>query len=64
MKEFFVGLMVILAFLLLSILAVFLMPFIVVLGFALKWVITVAFLVFAIWAIGKITLLAINRVKQ
>ena len=64
MKEFFVGLMVLLAFLLLSGLAVFLMPFIVVLGFFLKWLISVAFLVFAVWAIGKVTLLAIDRTRK
>ena len=64
MKEFFVGLLVLLVFLLLSVVGVFLLPFIVVMGFFLKWLISIALFIFAIWLLGKVTLWAINHSKN
>lgn len=64
MKEFFVGLLVLLVMLLVSIVGVFLLPFIVVLGFFLKWLISIALIVLAIWLVGKTTLLAIEHLKK
>ena len=64
MKEFFVGLLVLLSFLLLSIVGVFLLPFIVVLGFVLKWIISLALLILAVWLVGKVTLWGIEYVKR
>ncbi len=64
MKEFFIGLLVLVALLLLSVVVTFLLPFIVVLGFFLKTLIIIAFFIFAIWLLGKAALLAIDRLKK
>ena len=64
MKEFFVGLLVVLVFLLLSTAGFFLLPLIVVLGFFLKWLIGVALLIFAVWLLGKVTLWVIDNLKK
>ena len=60
MKEFFVGLLVLLVFLLFSIVAIFLLPFIIVMGFFLKFVISLALMIVAIWLIGKAALCSEN----
>jgi len=64
MKEFFVGLCVVLAFLILSGVAVFLLPLLMVMGVFLQYLLSVAFLIFAIWLIGKITLWVIKRLRN
>jgi len=64
MKEFFVGLLVLLVFLLFSIVAIFLLPFIIVMGFFLKFVISLALMIVAIWLIGKAALWAIDYSKN
>ena len=64
MKEIFVGLLVLLVLLLLSIVGIFLLPFIVILGFFLKWLMSIALLIFALWLMGKVTLWAIDHVKK
>jgi len=64
MREFLTGLMVVMMFLLLSTIAILLLPFVIVLGFFLKWLISVIFLMLAIWLLGKVTLWAIERVKN
>ena len=64
MKEFFVGLLVLFVLLLLSIVGVFMLPFIVVMGFFLRWVISIVLVIFAIWLLGKATLWAINHSKN
>ena len=64
MKEFFMGLVVLLMILLLSTVGFMLLPFIIVLGFFIKWLLTIIFLVFAIWFLGKVTLWAIERVRN
>ena len=64
MKEFFVGLVVLFMAILFSFIGVLLLPFIVVLGFFLKFLISIALLIFAIWAVGKVTLLAIEKTRK
>lgn len=64
MKEFFVGLLVILALLVLSIVGMFLFPFILVLSFFLRIVIYVGFVIFAVWLVGRVTLWGIDRSRQ
>ena len=64
MKAFFVGLLVLLVFMLLSIAAIFLLPLIVVLGFFMKLLISAALLIVAIWLLGKAALWAIDRIKE
>lgn len=64
MKEFLVGLSVLIILLLLSVAGAFLLPFIVVLGVFLKWLISLALLILAIWLVGKVTLMAIEYLKK
>lgn len=64
MKEFFVGLLVIFAIGILSVVAVLMFPLVIVLGFFLKWLITAAFFIFSIWLIGKITLIVIDKMRN
>lgn len=64
MKEFFTGLVVLLMLLLLSSVGLFLLPFIVVLGFFVKWLISIIFLICAIWVLGKVTLWSIERARK
>ncbi len=64
MKAFFVGLLVIVLTSLFSLVALLLFPLIIVLGFLLKAVIGVIFLLFAIWLIGKLTLLLLDYLNK
>lgn len=64
MKEFFVGLLVLATLLILSIVGFLFLPVIVVLGFFIKWLICVAFVIFAIWLVGKAALMALEREKR
>ena len=64
MKEFFVGLLVLLVLMILSVAGIFLFPLIIVLGFFLRWLISIALLVFAIWLVGKVTLWGIENLKK
>jgi len=64
MREFFVGLLVILTIIVLSIVATLLMPFVVVLGFLFKWVILIVLVMVGIWVIGRVTLMAIDYLKK
>ena len=64
MKEFFIGLLVLLVLLLLSLVGIFLLPVIVVLGFSLRWLIAIILLMGAIWLVGKVTLFVIDYLKK
>ena len=64
MKEFLVGLLVILLTVLLSILGIFLFPLLIVLGFFLRWFVSVLLILFAIWLVGKVTLLLIGAIHK
>ena len=64
MKEFFVGLLVLVMLLVFSIVGVLLLPFIIVLGIFLKCLITLALLILAVWLIGWVTLRGIDHLKK
>ena len=64
MKDFFVGLLVIVAVMLLSCVGFLLLPLLVVLGFFLKWILSIAFVILAIWLVGKVTLLTIEALRN
>ena len=63
MKEFFVGLLVIVAAFVLAGLGVLLFPFLLVLGLALRILVIIAMALLAIWLVGKLVLLFIDAVK-
>ena len=63
MKEFFVGLVVLLAFLMLSVIGILLYPVFVVLGFFSQFLIVVILIIVAIWVLGKVALLGMERLK-
>lgn len=63
MKEFFVGLLVIVSVLVLAGLGVLLFPLLVVFGFAVKLLILILIGLLAVWAVGKLTLLIIDALK-
>lgn len=64
MKEFLIGLLVIVAVLLLAGLGILLFPFLLVLGFALRLLILVAAVLFAVWLVGKLTLMVIDALRR
>ena len=64
MKEFFVGLLVIVAVSLLSAVGFLLLPLIVVCGFFLKMILSLALVILAVWLIGKVALYAIEKIKK
>ena len=64
MKEFLVGLLVILMTIALSFLGIFLFPLLIVLGFFLRWFVMLLLMLFAIWLVGKVTLLLIGAVHK
>ncbi len=64
MKEFFVGLLVLAVLLVLAIIGTILLPFIVILGVTLQGIIYLALVIFAVWLVGKVTLMAIERGKS
>jgi hypothetical protein len=63
-KEFFVGLLVLLVLLVMSAIGVFLLPLIVALGFFLQSMISIAVLIFGVWLVGKVTIWAIEYTKK
>ena len=64
MKEFFVGLLVLLLVSVLSVVGVLLLPLLFVLGFFIRWILIFVLLMFAIWVVGKVTLILIDLVKK
>ena len=64
MKEFLVGLLVILMMAVLSGLGFLLIPLLLVMGFFLRWILGFFLLLFAIWLIGKATLLLIGAIGR
>lgn len=63
MKEFFVGLLVIIVVLILSGLGILMFPLFLVLGVFLRLIIGFLFLIVVVWLIGKVTLLVIDLSK-
>ncbi len=64
MKAFGVGLLVIAAVAVLCVMGFFLLPFFIVLGFFLKILLGILFLLFSIWLIGKLTLWMIESMRD
>lgn len=64
MKEFLVGLLVILMVVVLSGLGFLLIPLLLVMGFFLRWILGFFLILFAIWMIGKATLLLIGFIGK
>ena len=63
MKAFLVGLLVIIAVFILAGLGVLLFPLLLVLGLALRLIIIVAAVLFAVWLVGKLTLMIIDAIR-
>ena len=64
MREFFIGLLVIVAVLLLAGLGVLLFPLLLVLGLALRVLILILIGLFAVWLVGKLTLMLIDAFRK
>ncbi len=64
MKEFLVGLLVLLLICVLSGLGFLLWPLLLLLGFFLRFILGLALILFAIWIVGKVTLLLIEALKK
>ena len=64
MKAFLVGLLVIIAVFVLAGLGILLFPLLLVLGIALRLIIIIAVALFAIWLVGKLTLMLIDALKK
>jgi len=63
MKEFLVGLLFLTAVFLFAATAFLLYPFIVVMGFFLRFIIVCAFFVFAVWLLGKMIIWIWKKLK-
>lgn len=64
MKEFFVGLIVLLLLGVFSVLGALLFPLIIVLSFFLKFILGALIFILMVWIIGKVTLLAVESIKN
>lgn len=64
MKEFFVGILVLMMMAVLSVAGILLLPFLLVLGIFLRVVLGFFLLLFTVWAVGKITLLLIHAMSK
>lgn len=64
MKEFLVGLLVILMMAVLSGLGFLLIPLLLVMGFFLRWILGFFLVLFAVWSIGKVTLLLMGVITK
>ncbi|OGX05660.1 MAG: hypothetical protein A2Z88_10845 [Omnitrophica WOR_2 bacterium GWA2_47_8] len=64
MKEFFVGLLVLLVVLMFGLIGTLLVPFFLVLGYFLRYLVAVALIIFAIWVLGKVALWGMERLKN
>lgn len=60
MKSFLVGLLVISLIVILAVVGILLLPLLFVVGFFLRWILLCVVLVFVVWLVGKITLIAIE----
>ncbi len=63
MKEFFVGVLVLMMMAVLLGLGILLLPFLLVLGIFLRIFLGFFLFLFAIWAVGKVTLLLIHALS-
>lgn len=63
MKEFFVGLLVIVAVFIFAGLGILLFPLLLVLGLALRLLILILIGILAVWLIGKLVLMVIDALR-
>ena len=64
MKAFLVGLLVLILMSVITIAGFFLVPFLLLLGFMLRWLVSLILFILAVWLIGKITLLCVELIKK
>ena len=64
MKEFMVGLLVLLLIAVFCVLGAVLLPVLLLAGFFLRWVLGLFLILFSIWLIGKLTLLVLEYFKK
>ena len=64
MKSFLVGLLVLAVVGLLCVAGIFLFPLLFVLGFFLRWILSLILLIFTIWLIGKVTLIFMDYLRK
>lgn len=64
MKSFLVGLLVIMITAVLSVIGILLFPFLLILGFFLRWIVGIFLILFTIWLVGKMTLLLIDALRK
>ena len=64
MREFFVGILVIMLMGVLSVAGILLFPLLLVLGLFLRLILGFLFILVGIWLVGKVTLLLIDAVKK
>lgn len=64
MKEFLVGLLVIVMMGILSVAGILLFPLLLVMGFFLRWILGFLLILVAIWIVGKVTLVLIDFLKK
>ena len=53
MKAFFIGLLIVVAVVILSAIGFLLFPFILLLGFLLRFIVGILFIILSIWILGK-----------
>jgi hypothetical protein len=64
MKAFFVGLLVLVLIMILSVVLILLIPFLMVLGLLLRLLLGFILILFAVWFVGKVTLLVIEYLRN
>ncbi|KPK41926.1 MAG: hypothetical protein AMJ78_04155 [Omnitrophica WOR_2 bacterium SM23_29] len=64
MKAFFIGLITIVAVVILAGIGVLLFPFLVVLGWILRLILSLALVIFAIWLLGKLVLIVWEKLRE
>ncbi len=64
MKEFFVGLVVLVLLGILSVVGMLLLPVILVLGFFVRFIIGILVFIFVVWLVGKAVLLSLDYLKK
>ena len=64
MKAFLVGLLVLFLAGVFSILGILLFPLLLVLGFFLRFILMIVLVLFAVWLVGKLTLLLIDYLAK
>ncbi|MSR77138.1 MAG: hypothetical protein EXS63_02775 [Candidatus Omnitrophica bacterium] len=64
MKEFLVGLLMLFVFSVLSLLGFLLVPLLLVLGLFLRLILSFILILFAVWLIGKATLMSIEIMRN